>query len=464
MAGEPASSIFFAISISNLWYLCAAAQRRRLEQWSSPKRLARFRTRRLRRLAEHAWNVPYYRDAFGRAGVRPGDFASEAVLEQLPFLTKAILQREFESPPKLTARRGFEVVTSGSTGEPHRVFRTDREQAEISAVWDRLFVAFGRRRWHRQVNIGSGRPVAKQGPVAFLRGLGVLPPLHQLSSFDSLEHQIAVLRQVQPHMISAYAVALEDLSEALLERGIDDVRPRVVYTSAMGLTDRCRRLCQSAFGVRPLDVYATVEIGPVAWECPHSPGALHLNNDVQIVEIVDPQGRPVPDGELGEVVITQLTSLAQPLIRYRVGDLGRKLSGRCICGRGLGLMDSVAGRTKHTIRTGDGRVLNSAVVGSCISPFPEVRRWQARQVAPDALRVLLAPTRDWRDGSLDAIRRSLEAKLGQSLAVEVVVVPEIPLAPNGKVQTIVPLDNLASAISPNPGSGWQSPSGDVGFS
>ena len=70
---------------------------------------------------------------------------------------------------------GFEVVTSGSTGEPHRVFRTDRNQAQISAVWDRLFVAFGRRRRDRQVNIGSGRPIGKQGPVAMLRHLGVLP-------------------------------------------------------------------------------------------------------------------------------------------------------------------------------------------------------------------------------------------------------------------------------------------------
>jgi phenylacetate-CoA ligase len=394
--------------------------------------------------------------------VRPDDFRDEAVLQQLPFLTKPILQEQFDCPG-LTNEAGFEVVTSGSTGEPHRVFRTDRDQAQISALWDRLFVAFGRRRRDRQVNIGSGRPIGKQGPVALLRHLSVLPPLHQLSSFDPPEQQIGLLRRVRPHMISSYAVALEDLSEAVLEAGVRDVQPRLVYSSAMALSDRCRRLCADAFGVRPLDVYATVETGPVAWECPHNPGALHLNDDVQIVEVIDVDGQALPDGAVGEIVITQLNCFAQPLIRYRIGDLGYKIPGPCCCGRGLGLMGPVAGRTKHTIRTADGRMLNSAVVGSCISPFGEVRRWQARQVASDALRILMVPTGEWSDGSLEQIRLSLQAKLGRSLKVDLELVTEIPLAPNGKVQTIVPLDGLAAATSPAPEYGWRSPSERADF-
>ena len=103
-------------------------------------------------------------------------------------------------------------------------------------------------------------------------------------------------------------------------------------------------------------------------------------------------------------------------------------------------MGPVAGRSKHTIRTADGRMLNSAVVGSCISPFREVRRWQARQLASDALRVLLVPTGEWSDSSLEQIRLSLQAKLGGSLEIDLELVSEIPLAPNGKVQTIVPFD------------------------
>jgi phenylacetate-CoA ligase len=184
---------------------------------------------------------------------------------------------------------------------------------------------------------------------------------------------------------------------------------------------------------------------------------------VQIVEVVDADGRPLPDGEQGEIVITQLSCFAQPLIRYRVGDLGHRLAERCPCGRGLGLMGPVVGRTKHTIRTVDGRVLNSAVVGSCISPFREVRRWQARQLAPDTLRIVLVPTAEWDDGSLEAICQSVRAKLGDVLAVDLVLVSEIPLAPNGKVQTIIPLDGRVPVTSTSSESGWQSPSEGAGF-
>ena len=115
--------------------------------------------------------------------------------------------------------------------------------------------------------------------MAKLRELGILPQLHQLASFDRPERQIAVLRQVKPHMISAYAVGLELLAEAVMDAGAHDIRPRIVYTSGTALTPRCRALSARAFGVEPLDVYAANEVGPIAWECPAHRGALHLNAD-----------------------------------------------------------------------------------------------------------------------------------------------------------------------------------------
>lgn len=437
----------------NLWYLLAATQRRRIEEWKPPHRIAESRLRRLQRLVKVACGTPYYREVFRRSGVTPSDFLSETALEALPLVEKSTLQEHGRDTTVNPSRPGlFEVRTSGSTGEPHRLYRDHRDQAEISALYARFFRAFGHRLRYRQVNIGSGRPVAAKGPVALLRRTGVLPALHQLSSFDPLDRQIDFIRRVQPHMISAYSVALEQLVEAVLEAGVRDIQPRIVYSSSMALSERCCSLTQEAFGVRPFDVYATVEAGPLAWECPARLGALHLNDDVQVLEIVDPNGRRLPDGELGEVVVTSLTTLTQPLIRYRIGDLGYRLTDQCHCGRGLALMAPVQGRTKHTIRTPDGRVLNSAVVGSCISPFAEVRRWQVQQTAPDALRVLIVPAAGWADESANAVLRSLGSKLGQSFRLELVTVETIPLAPSGKFQTIVPLKPPPANESTSPAS------------
>jgi phenylacetate-CoA ligase len=231
----------------------------------------------------------------------------------------------------------------------------------------------------------------------------------------------------------------------------------VVYTNGTALTARCRELTRKAFGIEPLDVYAANEVGPIAWECPSHPGALHLNDDVQITEIVDEEGRRVRDGDSGQVVVTQLLCIAQPLIRYRIGDLSMLNHIRCDCGHGLRLMKPVQGRSLHIIRGPDGRVINTITVSSILSGAAEVRRYQVRQTSPRDLTVLVIPSSAWVDGSETAVRNRFVERLGNTFNYQIVRVADLPLAPSGKFQTIIPLDQ-AEASPPAPESVMQSPS------
>jgi phenylacetate-CoA ligase len=427
-----------------MWHLFAVARRRRAEQWRSPDQLAQGRLHRLRRLSRVAAKAPHYQEAFRRAGLSP-DGITELSLEHLPVLEKASLHAS-SAVQMLTepADTLFPVTTSGSTGQPVRVLRSRRDQAQVSALWARIFHAYGHGMLDTQLNINTGGTVASKGPVAALRRLGILPRLHQVSSFAPVDEHIEVLRRTRPAMFSSYSMSLELIAERMLEQGITDIRPRVVYSCAMPLSDRGRVLAERAFGTTPLDVYVSVELGPVAWECPSNHGVLHLNDDVQMVEILDDQDRRVPDGEVGQVVITQLNCMAQPLIRYRLGDLAARIPSRCPCGRGLGLLSRVQGRTRHFVRVPDGRVLYGMGFGAILKTFPEVARWQAQQVAPDRLRVLVVPTSDWTSASAAAIVAKLVEKLGGSMHYEVDAVDHIPLAPSGKFQTIVPLEPTAT--------------------
>src|SRR4051794_23636523 len=148
------------MSALDMWHLFAAAQRRRLEQWSGPDQLAELRARRLRRLAVMAAHTPYYRSIFERAGIAPAEL-TDGTLESVPVLEKSTLRGPDagQMMPDPGAKL-FPVNTSGSTGVPLQVLRNGRDQAEVSAVWARIFAAYGRRTWDRQVNIGSGRAVA----------------------------------------------------------------------------------------------------------------------------------------------------------------------------------------------------------------------------------------------------------------------------------------------------------------
>jgi phenylacetate-CoA ligase len=432
----------------HLLHLLAAARARRRDQWRSQQAILALREARLRRLGRAAARTPHYAALFRQLRLDPQRLAEPGQLARLPPLEKTVLHAAEENRLLAEPReRLFPVTTSGSTGEPTLVYRSHRDQAEVSALWARVLHAYGHRPLDRQVNISTGRAVARHGPVALLRRIGLLPEIRHLSSFDPVDRQIEVLRELRPQTFSAYAISLELIAEALVERGIRDIRPRLVFSAAMPLSERGRRLAEQAFGVAPFDVYVSAELGTLGWECPVDRGTLHLNDDMQIVEILDDRDQPLPDGETGQVVVTQLGCLAQPLLRYRLGDLAARVAGRCPCGRGLARLSPVQGRTRHVIRTPDGRLLYGMMVSTVVKPFQEVRRWQLRQTSPDSLRLLVVPLPTWRPSVAGAIRNALNERFGPGLTFEVVPVDDIPLLSTGKLQTIVPLPETGTLTS-----------------
>lgn len=433
---------------AQLLRLLLAARARRRDQWRSPEDLRTLREARLRRLARRAARTPYWSRLFRDLGLDPERLTDPGELSRLPPLEKPTLHAAEEhgllSEP---VERLFPVSTSGSTGQPTRVYRSLADQAEVSALWARVLHAYGHRFTDQQVNISTGTAVARKGPVALLRRLHVLPEIHHLSSFEPVDRQIETLRAVRPRTFSAYAMSLELIAETLVQRGITDVRPATVFSAAMPLSDKGRELAEQAFGVVPYDVYVTAELGTLAWECPVERGTLHLNDDMQIVEILDQADRPLPDGEVGQVVVTQLCCLAQPLLRYRLGDLAARVPGACRCGRGLARLTPVQGRTRHVIRTPDGRVLYGMMVSKVVKPFAQVQRWQLRQTSGGHARLLVVPLPSWRPSVGEALRRELDERFGPGLTFDVVPVDDIPLAPTGKFQTIVPLPEPATPTS-----------------
>jgi phenylacetate-CoA ligase len=147
----------------------------------------------------------------------------------------------------------------------------------------------------------------------------------------------------------------------------------------------------------------------------------------------------VPDGVIGEVVVTPLTLLGQPLLRYRAGDLAARQTHRCRCGRGLALLSSVVGRSRDVIRTPDGRALNAGVLTDIFLPEEGIRRWQIRQTAAAAVQALVVPTRTWSEASHARTLERMQRRVGDGMRVDLEVVEEIATTAAGKFQTVVPL-------------------------
>jgi phenylacetate-CoA ligase len=123
----------------------------------------------------------------------------------------------------------------------------------------------------------------------------------------------------------------------------DAIRSQSLASNTLG------RLLETAWGGELFSTYGLTEAGLAFHECPVHRG-LHSHPDLVITEVVDDAGRPVSDGEIGELVITTLQVEAMPLIRYRTGDVTFRVPGDCPCGRGGPRIGPILGRKQHRLK------------------------------------------------------------------------------------------------------------------
>jgi phenylacetate-CoA ligase len=194
-----------------------------------------------------------------------------------------------------------------------------------------------------------------------------------------------------------------------------------------------------------VNVYATNEFGVIAWECPVNRGALHVNDDVFELEIMKGE-EPAPDGVEGEVVLTALTLGRMPLIRFRTGDIAARIAGSCPCGRGLGLMTPVRGRTAHSIRTAGGGFITAPLLASAFGfsgAYDWAGRFQVHEQESSLLRVLVETRRVPSAVEQARLLAELDRVTGQQYALQLQLEQALQLAPTGKFQYVVPLGSGA---------------------
>jgi phenylacetate-CoA ligase len=338
--------------------------------------------------------------------------------------------------------RLFSVTTSGSTGTPGRFLRSSLEEAEFSARWRRVYAAWGCGAFDSQVNVAIAGKPARRGPVALLRKVGVLPRVESLASNAPPEQVLERVRALNPPIVTGYAGAIEALADHLLTTGARIKPPRAVFCTAMEVTDSCLELAEQAFRAPAVDVYVTNEFGVVAWSCPVRRDVLHLNDDALVVEVIGPDGLPVPSGTRGALVVTALGLTSMPLIRYKTGDIATCLAEPCECGRGLGLLTRVEGRTAHAIRRPDGALIITPIITHLFGrarAYEWVRRFQVREEPGHLLRVLLEARRPPSEAQRETLLGTLQSGIGPDFRVALEIVDQIPMAPSSKLQLLVPL-------------------------
>ncbi|MGW6848566.1 phenylacetate--CoA ligase PaaK [Streptomyces virginiae] len=411
--------------------------------------LAALQLTRLRATLHRAYEkVPFYRQAFDKAGVHPDDCRSLADLSLFPLTTKADLRDQYPfgmfAVPRSQVRRIH--ASSGTTGRPTVVGYTDKDLATWADV-----VA-------RSIRAAGGRPGQiihiAYGYGLFTGGLGAHYGAERLgctvvpASGGMTDRQVRLIEDFRPEVIMVTPSYMLTLLDEMERQGIDP-RATSLRTGIFGAepwTEEMRREIEERLDIDAVDIYGLSEvIGPgVAQEFAETKDGLHIWEDHFFPEVVDPlTGAVLPEGEPGELVFTSLTKEAMPIIRYRTRDLTRLLPGTAR--PAFRRMEKITGRSDDMIILRGVNVYPTQIEEVLLRTrglAPHFQLRLTREGRMDALTVRVEARRETdaerRQDAADAVVRAVKEGVGVSVRVEVVD-PETLERSVGKIKRLVDL-------------------------
>lgn len=421
----------------------SVAVRRRLElsQWLKPDQLQAEQGRRLRAfLIDIGARVPYWQDLFTELRFDPASVRSAADLQALPLLTKSTIRSHSDSMKAQGHGPLTRYNTGGSSGQPLVFYiGKNRKSHDVAAKWRAT-------RWWG-VDIGDPEAVIWGSPIEhgtqdrirhFRDRLmrSTLLPAFEMSD-AKLDEFVLWLRRERPRMLFGYPSALTYIAKHAQKRGLalNNLGVKVAFVTSERLYDEQRSAISGSFGCPVANGYGGRDAGFLAHECPQ--GGMHLSAEDIVVEIVDPEGRPVPAGTLGEIVVTHTATAEFPFVRYRTGDIGSLDDQLCKCGRGLPLLKDLQGRTTDFVVASDGTVMHGLALIYVLRNLSGIEGFKVTQLTRTHTRVQLVADTGFDNGILPGIEAAFKKRLGADVVVDVELVDAIALEKSGKFRYVV---------------------------
>jgi phenylacetate-CoA ligase len=404
-----------------------AQEIRRQQRWPI-ERIQQQQLEKIRTLVELARSESaFYKQLWKEKQLSALDLRTIDDLHKFPVTTKADLEAHFPDGLAIASRKNADWQYVGTRGTTRRVMvihdfeRRDAGRAailvtltedspyrygtrELSIPPDACSVHCGLESNRapsvtRQLYSLSTRRIAwNRESVSDLRGLvmdnwickkTVLPPLPSESTDDQLRAIVKQICQQSPMQLVALPEYLRVLAKFILRTGQPAPQIPVIRPMGANFPASWKSEIEAAFGGNLREHYGSREMGPMAFDCSHACG-LHLLMNQHCIEVVR-DGRPVADGEIGKVIVTDLNNLSMPIVRYEIGDLARIDLSPCACGRTTPRIH-LEGRVEDAFVTGEGRILSAEAVANFFAHEPQIADFQlTEQVGKWNLRIVPLP-------------------------------------------------------------------------
>lgn len=411
-------------------------------QYLSRQEIEALQLHRLSKLLKTALaHSPWHARRIQEAGIDPEHLTWDDFY-RLPLMTKEDARRHGDEMVWRNAPGGvYRYTTGGSTGEPLIFYFGRKRQAADAACRIRA------RRWWG-VEVGE-REVLLWGAPVELNQTDRLKTLRDrlcnqllLNAFEMsaarMDEYLRLLERFQPRILYGYASSLALLAKHAKERGHRPNLPelKVVFATGEPIYPHQREIIAKVFGAPVANEYGARDAGLIALESPA--GQLLVNSEWILLEIVNEQGQPLPTGETGEVVITNLASEVQPFIRYRTGDRARASAEPCRQGRGLQVLEAVTGRSTDFIVRPDGTVMHALALIYILREVPGICQFKIIQKTQTLFHILIVPEPGgWEPARLTVIRQGLQRCLGTEAHIHIELVEHIAAERSGKYRYVV---------------------------
>lgn len=388
---------------------------------------------RLRAVVAQSAKCPFYGQRLAEAGVSAENIHSLDDIRRIPVTTKDDLRGQY--PTGLLCVPRAEIVrmhcSSGTTGTPTAICHTRNDLNSWADLMARSMYMVGIR--------GEDVFQNMSGYGLFTGGLGIHFGAERLGCLTipagagNSRRQLKLIKDfctTVVHILPSYALILGEKMQALGE----DPRSlplRVALVGAEPYTEEFRKRIEQLFDMKAYNSYGLSEMnGPgVAFECPVQNG-MHVWEDAFLPEIVDPQtGSPVPEGEVGELVMTTLCRQGMPILRYRTRDLTRFLPGECVCGRKHRRIDRILGRADDMFII-KGVNIYPMQVEEVVMSFPEVGQNYLIVLENDGLADVIKVQVEIREEFFVEDMRQLQniqKAIARRLRDEILVTPKVEL-------------------------------------
>jgi phenylacetate-CoA ligase len=368
------------------------ASSRDIESWSK-EHMRRYHEEAIRWVLEHAYkDNNFYREKFVAKGVRPDEFRSVEDIRKFPFITKD----EMRGKPFILLSAPRERISqvhlsTGTTGGEH---------IYTYYTWEDYFVNFVAPDMPRLMSLSTDDIVINALPYEmslaglgahnlFQKGVGVLMvPAGKGGLYSTPESTLAMARDLEATVFITtppYAAYLAEIADEREIRLGTDIKLRFMWLAGEGCSPSFRNRLEQRWGCLVLYLYGALEAAPIAFEC-HQKGGYHVANGHVFVEVVDRKtGEPVPAGEMGMIVVTDLTRSASPMIRYQTGDMGFIDDKKCQCGLELPRM-VLRGRDEDQVIIREA-AYSPYFIEELLMQIPEMGNWYQLVPRGDSLLV-----------------------------------------------------------------------------